>query len=342
LLFPRASRAADQTFQLFPAGAVSLSSTGEGHGFPDSLQLHWPTPPQEVSIRLDALEPTQTPEQTKVANPGIPGPTPWDKRWAALFALGTLGGSAWNSFSDGSNRSFHITDEGFWSRNTYAGGGDKASHFVSYNFVSRTIAIIYEKLDFAPTQAQWGGFLVSSAAGFVTELGDGRGRYGFSFEDWLLDTLGAGAALVTSANRCDDLIGFMAGVVQPKGVPKQIDEILGKDYSREIYTANLKIGGLARRLNFDAGPANFLLLGISYGVKGYPYALPQNRERQVGIQIGLNIGGILRALGVPDRTWWGIPIYMIFDTIQFPYTYIGYYYDLNHHRWLGPSSGQAY
>jgi hypothetical protein len=333
---------AEESLRLFPPEVVRVSEDGSFH-FSDPLLLRWPAPEGTISCRLDALESEPAPAFSREAFSGDPrGPSRRDKFWAGAIAATAMAASAWNSFGDGRSRSFHVTDEGFFSPNTYVGGGDKVSHFVSYNFLSRQVAILYEKLNFSPGSARWGGFLVSSAAGFVTELGDGRGRYGFSFEDWLCDTLGAGAAMVTTANHMDDLIGFRFGPLPEEGPKRDTDAILGKDYSHEIYTADLKIGGLARRLHFDAGPAKFLMLSVTYGVKGYPYSAPALRERQVGIELGLNFGGILRAFGVPEMTWWGIPIYMVFDTIRFPYTSIGYYYDLNHHKWHGPSNGQTF
>jgi hypothetical protein len=50
----------------------------------------------------------------------------------------------------------------------------------------------------------------------------------------------------------------------------------------------------------------------------------------------------MRAVGVPDKTWWGRLLYVAFNDFPFPFTSFGYHYDLNHHRWHGPDTGDQY
>ena len=116
----------------------------------------------------------------------------------------------------------------------------------------------------------------------------------------------------------------------------------GKDYSREIYTGDLKISGLAKRMHFNPGPARFLYLSATYGSKGYPYGAPDIRERQIGIEIGLHITEIMRAVGIPEDKWYTKPFYVVLDLIRIPYTAIGMYFDINHKKWHGPSIGDSF
>jgi hypothetical protein len=138
-------------------------------------------------------------------------------------------------------------------------------------------------------------------------------------------------------------VGFRGGFLLPVETRTccQIHGI-GRDYSNEIYTADLKIAGLARRLRSNLGPARYLLASLTYGTKGYPSGLPELRERQIGLEIGLNLGEALNALGVGRDTWWGYGLHVVFDNIRFPYTAVGFRYDLNHHQWHGPDSGNSY
>ena len=62
------------------------------------------------------------------------------KFWIGVISGATLIGSAWNSFGDGANQKFHFTNEGWLGQNTYAGGGDKASHVVSYYIVAKLLS----------------------------------------------------------------------------------------------------------------------------------------------------------------------------------------------------------
>jgi hypothetical protein len=309
-------RAADGGFELglrFPAvPTMNLAEAVQAHGPSSSLALA-PREPRRLLI-------------------------------GAAF-VGAVAGSAWNSFGDGPSRSFHFTNEGFFDPSTYAGGGDKASHIVDYNAVARLMTGLYEVLDMPTDQARGWGAGTSFLAGLATEIGDGTTRYGFSYEDLLMDTVGAGSAYLIAHYGAEDLIGFRSGPLPAPRTPDRYAAAfpgIGKDYTREIATADLKLVGLARRLNRRFGPARFLLLSTTYGVKGYPYALPELRERQLGIELGLNIAEIARAVGVPEDRWWGKMFLILLEIVRFPYTAIGWRYDFNHRRWIGPDAGGTF
>jgi len=262
--------------------------------------------------------------------------------WIGLVSLGTILGSAKNSFWDGPPQKFHFTNEGYFGQNTYAGGADKASHFVSYYVVAKLLAGVYKGLDLRTDRAQLLAAGVSTLAGFVTELGDGRGHYGFSYEDFTLDLLGAATYLGIDHYGVGDLVGFSAGLVpHPTAVCCPYGGF-GTDYTEVIYSGNLKIAGLGTRAGFSPGPARYLLFSLTYGSKGYPYANPDVRERQIGVFVGINFEEVLRAAGVPEQKWWGRILYFLFDVIRIPYTQIGYVYDLNRGRWLGPTIGDSF
>ena len=262
----------------------------------------------------------------------------------ALIAGLTLGGSAANSFTDGPHKPYHFTEEGWFGETTYAGGADKASHFVSYYVVSKELTNLYRRLGHSERESLWLGLGVASAAGLLTEIGDGTTRFGFSYEDLVMDTLGAASAALIAHYRADDLVGFRGGFLLPVTGASTCCQVagFGRDYSNELYTADLKLGGLARRLGVPIGPLRYLLFSVTYGSKGYPYALPEDRERQVGLEIGLNLQEILNDLGVTRDPWWGYALHMVADNIRFPFTAVGFRYDLNSGRWCGPDNGNKF
>src|SRR5262245_42486538 len=114
-----------------------------------------------------------------------------EHRLAALFSVGVIAGSAANSFHESPHESFHFTEEGFFAQNTYAGGADKASHFVDYAILSKELKNVYQLLGYDRATSIWLGFGVAAAAGLMTEIGDGTTFFGFSYEDLVADTLGA-------------------------------------------------------------------------------------------------------------------------------------------------------
>ena len=79
---------------------------------------------------------------------------------------------------------------------------------------------------------------------------------------------------------------------------------------------------------------------VTYGTKSYPTGLPGLRERQVGIEIGLNLQQILNDVGVRRNTWWGYALHAVFDNVRIPFTSVGMRYDLNHRRVARPRQRQ--
>src|SRR5215813_3191351 len=262
----------------------------------------------------------------------------------ALFSVGVIAGSAANSFHESPHQSFHFTNEGFFGQSTYAGGADKASHFVDYAILSRELKNVYQLLGYDRATSIWLGWGVATAAGLMTEIGDGTTFFGFSYEDLVMDTAGATAAAIVAATATEDLIGFRHGFLLPRSGQATCCAVPGKgrDYSNEIYTVDLKLQVVARRANIAIGPLRYLLVSITYGTKGYPSGVPELRERQVGLEIGLNLAIILNDLGVRRDTWWGYALHVVCDNVRVPFTSVGFRYDLNSKRWRGPDNGNGF
>jgi len=269
---------------------------------------------------------------------------PWQyQALSYVIPAGIAIGAFEQAITDGKLHSFRFTNEGWFGANTYAGGADKAAHFVDYTILSRELAYGYERLGYSRTTSLWVGFGVAVLSGLANEFGDGFNKYGFSFQDLTMDTLGAATSTLLMATGNDDLIGFRYGFLLPTSkvtccqMPAN-----GRDYSYEIYTADLKLAGLARRLRLDIGPLKYLLFSVTYGSKYYPSGAVDLRERQVGFEIGLNFEEILNAIGVRRDTWWGYAMHVVMDNTRFPFTSVGFQYDMNHGKWYGPGNGNQY
>lgn len=245
-----------------------------------------------------------------------------------------------NALLDNPASGFNVAHEGWFGEHTYVGGADKVSHFVSFEILARELEAAYGFLGFSAERSRLAGCAVSMLAGLTVELGDGTNKYGFAYEDLVMDALGVGTAYLTSVTNTRDLVGFRVGKV-PGPVPPRAVDGLGRDYSYEIYTADLKLAGIARRLGVEIGPARFLLASITYGVKGYPYGALDQRERQLGFEVGLNFGEMLEAVHVHRDTWWGLVSHVLIDNFRIPYTAGGFRYDLNHHDLRGPDTGNS-
>jgi uncharacterized protein YfiM (DUF2279 family) len=332
------------------AAALLLSAgpaaTAEPQSF--SLGLSFPALPAPVldaaSGPVSLASAWATPDTETAEAPELPGP---NRTKAILLSSGVVVGSALSALVDGFATGldpFHFAQEGWFSEDEYSGGADKVSHFVFYNGLARELGLTFRKMGYEENRALALGFGVAMTAGVLVEVGDGfRAQVGFAWEDIVMDAFGAATAVFVSRHGLDDVIGFRFGKISaPIPPPCCQFQGVGKDYSSEIYTADLKLAGVARRLNVFAGPARFLLVSATYGSKGYRYSFPEFRERNIGIELGINFTEILTAVGVQDTTWWGRGLFIFFNFFRVPFTSIGFYYDLNHGRWSGPNNGQVY
>ena len=253
-----------------------------------------------------------------------------------------VAGALANTLSETPHQSFHFGNERWFGENTYAGGADKAAHFVQYYIISKEMSFLYEKLGYSRSQSIAIGAGLALLAGIINETGDGINRYGFSYEDLVMDVSGAAIAAMISGLKAQ-----RPGRIPHRspaaayGVATAPGEV-GGGYSSQIYTADLKLAGVGRRLDLNIGPLRYLLFSLTYGSKGYGTGNPDLRERQVGFEIGLNSEEILNALGVQRNTWWGYSLHFVLDNFRIPFTSVGFQYDLNAGKWYGPGNGNNY
>jgi uncharacterized protein YfiM (DUF2279 family) len=241
--------------------------------------------------------------------------------------------------------SFHFGNEQWFGRNTYAGGSDKASHFIVCATLGRELAWAYDHEGHERAESTAMAFGVATLSGLLVEIVDGFTPYGFAWEDFTADALGAATGVILTRAGLNDLLGLRLGKV-PTGFDDSGLEgraTLGTVYVTEIYSADLKIAGLARRMRFDPGPARFLMTSVTYNTKGFGYEPPvPERQRLVGFELGLNVPEILSAAGVPETTWWGIFLYKALNFFRIPFTSFGFRYDLDRKTWHGPDTGEKF
>lgn len=240
---------------------------------------------------------------------------------------------------------FRFTDEGFFQYSTYGGGSDKASHCVISANTSGLLYDAYRLNGLTEDQSFALSFATTVVAGVLVEVGDGLTPYGFSAQDLTADTVGALAGALVKRGHLDDLIGFQFGKI-PTTIPPAIigdRPLFGIDYSHEIYSVDMKLGGLAPRLSATPGPERFFQLSFIFLTKGFGYEPPlESRYQEVGLELGLNFPEILRAAGVNNSTWWGDTLLRMFQFFRIPFTQIGTYYNFKSQKWYGPGAAYHY
>lgn len=258
-----------------------------------------------------------------------------------LIAAPVLGYFAWWR-GDPQDR-FVFAREGWFGETTYAGGADKASHLWAGWAAQHLLETAYRSLGRTEREARLLSVGVTSLAGILVEAGDGFSQYGAAWEDAAMDVLGAVASSQVGRLGLRDTVGVRLGRV-PSTIPAPCCRYggYGADYSKEVYTLDLKLAGFLPRVGAEPGPARFLLVSLAYGSRGYRYSPAWARERNVGVEVGLNAAELLRGVGVPEDRWWGAALISVFSYVRLPFTSIGIYYDLNHERWWGGVYGPGW
>jgi hypothetical protein len=228
---------------------------------------------------------------------------------------------------------FHLEREGWFGRTDYSGGADKASHFVMSAALEDGAESIYRALGKDERQARVLGVALVALGGLVIETGDGFTQYGASLEDAAVNVLGA----LTAA----ELKRF--GLVKSR-IPDPCcrANAYGADYTKWVHSADVKLKGLLPRIGVEPGLARFLFVSLTYGTKGYRYSPVDVRERNVGIDLGLNVEEVLRAAGVPSGKLWGKALLAFARYYRLPWTAFGWRYDLNSGKWHGPDTGDVF
>lgn len=234
-----------------------------------------------------------------------------------LLAAGTIitwGVINWDYFQ-ASPRS---SNENWLGQETDEGGADKLGHLYSTYALSHLYAKIYRDWDYPEQRAITLGTF--SALGTVTimELGDSFSDYGFSYEDMIMNCVGAAAGYWFGTHpewqrRLDLRLEYA-----PSLSDFETDAIT--DYEHHKYLLALKADG------FDMlrdTPLSYLELHLGYYARGYNDYRPQlgedQRERVVYVGLGLNVGKII------ENIWET----RIFNYLQLPYTYLPLEHDLN-------------
>jgi hypothetical protein len=332
---------------LFTAASARASAAVLGFERPgDAFE---PSPGFRLGAPVSEDAPADTRARPTAATESVSRPTTprfWDARTTAITAGVFLGAPVVGYFTwwrTSSRSTFEFANERWFQRDTYAGGADKASHVFLGYIGTQILQNVYRGVGKTPAETRALAFGVVALTGALIEIGDGYSKYGFAWEDIAANTIGSLAATGIDAWGLRDTVGLRFGYVKAL-IPDACCRYggYGDDYSKEIYSADLKLGGFLPRLGVRPGPARFFLLSVTYGTKGYRYSAEPLRERNVGLEIGLNLREILVAVGVPPNPWWGKVLLGIATYFRFPYTSFGWHYDLNHGTWSGPDTGDRF
>ena len=85
----------------------------------------------------------------------------------------------------------HVSSEGWFGKDTKHGGLDKLGHFYMTYLFSHYFASLYSDFGYEKEKAISQGAYSSLILNSVMEVGDSFSSYGFSYEDFIINTSGA-------------------------------------------------------------------------------------------------------------------------------------------------------
>ena len=209
-------------------------------------------------------------------------------------------------------------NEGWFDEGTDEGGADKLGHLYTTYALSHIYASIYSDWDYHEEDAMRLGAFSALGTMTIMELGDSFSEYGFSYEDMLMNCVGAAAGYWFGTHpewqkRIDLRLEYAPSL-------SDFETDVSTDYEHHKYLLAFKASG------FDLlrdSPLNYFELHLGYYTRGYDdYQASQpidDRQRTVYVGVGLNVGKLLESV-------WET---RIFDYLQLPYTYLPLEHDLD-------------
>jgi hypothetical protein len=248
------------------------------------------------AVRGENVAPPMAPPAAGV--PGDPAPRGlWWKNAALIGGIGITVGfyGANNWWEDGFSGSFRTIDEGWFGRNTYAGGADKAGHaFFTYTG-ARLLTRGFEALGNDPGRALRLGVWTSLGVMAGVELVDGFSKkFRFSMEDAVANAAGAAfAVLEEKYTRLDALMDFRLFYRRSDDARRVGDADPLADYSGQTFLLAFKADGVPQ---FREVPvARYLELQVGYNTRGYEPndGVKIDPHRRICYGIGINLSRLL-------------------------------------------------
>jgi len=228
------------------------------------------------------------------------GPVPRVPRWknAAVvggigLTVGVYGAIAW--WDEGFSGSFRAESEGWFGKNTYAGGADKVGHaFFTYTgarLLTRGFEALGNDAGRSRRLAMWTSLGVMGGV----EVVDGfSNEFRFSLEDVVSNAAGAVFAFLMERDpRLDALLDFRLLYRQSDDAKRVGEQDPISDYSGQTFLLALKADGVPRLREVPL--LRYLELQVGYNTRGYEPndGVIIDPHRRVYYGVGVNLSRLL-------------------------------------------------
>lgn len=227
-----------------------------------------------------------------------------------LLAVTGWGVANWDYFT---NRPT-MGDENWFSKNTDDGGVDKLGHFYFTYALSHILGASYERWGYSRERASFLGALSSFTLMGAMEAGDSFSDFGFSPEDFIMNSLGGIAGYYFRV--CPALARKIDLRVEYR--PDFTETDIFTDYERTRFLAAVKLDG------FDAVENRYLKyleIHVGYFVEGYSDN-KTNRSRNIYLGVGINLPRMFKHYSLNRAS-------KMANYVQIPYTSLRLDKDLN-------------
>lgn len=295
---------------LIAASAPSEASLGQGLQRPEArsgLGFHAP----KVALLLGVTPADESPELPATSEQSVDclrtlrlpwGPVETCRQaviTASLAGVGLIAYTKW--WRKGFSRRWTTAHEGWFRRETYAGGIDKLSHGYSLYVGTRLLTRALDWAGDSHDRSVRTAAIVGLGTALAVEMFDGLSKkaYGFSKEDLISGALGVGlAVLMETRPALDRLVAFRMmyrSSVGPGRMPQPLD-----DYEHQVYLLAFRLSGIS-----SLGPRNplrFVELVAGYGATGYhddggsPF---EARRRVLYLGVGIDLTKVAQRLFFP-------------------------------------------
>jgi hypothetical protein len=268
------------------------------------------------------------------ANPKEAPPDPRKKQLVLLGVAGAYAGlTLWHYYAWFHNRErkpYRIGGDGWFGKDTYAGGADKFGHFWGSAALSRVTTEVLVGGGWPRLTASLIGVGVSSFLYTVSEIKDGF-YWELSPGDLIMNLAGVGFALIASnVAEIDELIDFrieyLPSAAYLRKLAKDGNVDMFQDYSGQTYLAAFHLKGIPRLTEPDwMHWARYVDLIVGFRTRNYaPDSLDKTapRRQYLFAAVGINLQHLLEvATGHVERGPGARGVlHTTFELISVPYT----------------------
>lgn len=212
----------------------------------------------------------------------------------------------WDYFDN----TMHSTSEGWFGENTKSGGADKLGHFHSSYTLSHLLGATYNKWGYPPRQSAMLGSTSSFILMGCMEVGDSFSSYGFSGEDFIMNSLGCITGYYMAVT--PELAKRLA--FRTEYLPSFDTTDILTDYDNQKYFMALKLSGFESIRN---RLLKFLEFKVGYYTRDFPD--PETRSRHLFVGLGVNMSEVFNRFEMRKSA-------VVTEYYQVPYTYMGVEY----------------